>query len=89
MQRLLLSVGKILFLGVGGYVVLNRYKDIFSLNQTQSILLVIFFIGIVLSSIKLSELLGPRLPWKESVVENVTLGVVFALFGTVYALFVL
>lgn len=83
------SLGSLLFLTVLGVLVLNKYQDIFSLNQTQSIILGVLLVVMVFSATKISEWLGKYLPWKESVLEWMSIVLLIILAAPVFIYFVL
>lgn len=89
MQKNLQSLGKLLFVGVLGALVLKKYREIFALSPGQSIILVIFFIIMVFAADRVSGWLGKYLSWKESLVEWLTIGLLFVILGTVYTFFIL
>jgi len=88
-NKLIRSLGNLLFLGVMGGIVLIKYQDIFSLNNFQSILLVLMLITIIFSADKVSVWLGKYLPWKESILEWITIAVLIILAAPIFIFFVL
>lgn len=88
-NKLLRSLGNLLFLGVMGGIILIKYQDIFSLNNFQSILLVLILITIMFAAAKVSVWLKKYLPWKESILEWISIAVLFVLAAPILIFFVL
>lgn len=88
-RKLLRSLGSLLFLGLMGVLVLYKYQDTFSLNHSQSIMLMLVLVTIVFTAAKVSVWLEKHLPWKESVIEWISIAALLVIFAPIFIFFIL